>query len=39
MVESFAESILLDRPAAIPPSESIANMKVLDRIKEATARS
>ena len=39
MVESFADSILLDRPVAIPPSESVANMKVLDRIKEAAARS
>ena len=39
MVESFAESILLGRPAAIPPGESIANMKVLDLIKEAAARS
>jgi predicted dehydrogenase len=39
MVESFADSIRLDKPAAIPPSESIANMKVLDRIKEAAAKS
>ena len=37
MVESFAESILDDRPVAIPLSESIANMKVLDRIREASA--
>jgi xylose dehydrogenase (NAD/NADP) len=37
MVESFAESVLDDRPVAIPPSESIANMKVLDRIREAAA--
>jgi xylose dehydrogenase (NAD/NADP) len=36
MVESFAESILDDRPVAIPLSESIANMKVLDRIREAS---
>jgi predicted dehydrogenase len=35
MVESFADSILLDQPVAIPPSESIANMKVLDRIRES----
>jgi predicted dehydrogenase len=35
MVESFADSILKDRPVAIPPSESIANMRVLDRIREA----
>jgi len=39
MVESFAESILLDKPVAIPLGESIANMKVLDRIKEAAAKS
>jgi D-xylose 1-dehydrogenase (NADP+, D-xylono-1,5-lactone-forming) len=39
MVESFAGSILLNQPVAIPPSESIANMKVLDRIKEAAAKS
>lgn len=37
MVESFAESVLHDQPVVIPPSESIANMKVLDRIKEAAA--
>jgi len=37
MVESFAESVLHGRPVAIPPSESIANMRVLDRIKEAAA--
>jgi D-xylose 1-dehydrogenase (NADP+, D-xylono-1,5-lactone-forming) len=35
MVESFANSILEDRPVAIPLSESIANMKVLDQIKES----
>jgi predicted dehydrogenase len=35
MVESFGESILMGKPAAIPLSESIANMKVLDAIKEA----
>jgi xylose dehydrogenase (NAD/NADP) len=39
MVESFADSILLDQPVAIPLSESIANMKVLDRIKAAAAKS
>jgi predicted dehydrogenase len=39
MVESFAESILSGKPTAIPLSESIANMKVLDRIKEAAATS
>ena len=37
MVESFADSVLLDRPVAIPLSESIANMNVLDRIKEAAS--
>jgi len=37
MVESFAESVLDDRPVAIPLGESIANMKVLDRIREAAA--
>jgi D-xylose 1-dehydrogenase (NADP+, D-xylono-1,5-lactone-forming) len=37
MVESFAESVLLDKPVAIPLSESIANMKVLDRIRKAAA--
>ena len=35
MVESFAESVLQDSPVAIPLSESIANMRVLDRIREA----
>ncbi|MFI5061787.1 MAG: Gfo/Idh/MocA family protein [Actinomycetales bacterium] len=35
MVESFADSLLRDEPVAIPVSESIANMKVLDRIKES----
>ena len=35
MVESFADSILDDKPVAIPPGESIANMKVLDRIRDA----
>jgi D-xylose 1-dehydrogenase (NADP+, D-xylono-1,5-lactone-forming) len=35
MVESFADSVMLDRPVAIPLSESIANMSVLDRIREA----
>jgi predicted dehydrogenase len=38
MVESFASSVLDDRPIAIPLSESIANMRVLDRIREAAAR-
>ncbi len=35
MVESFADSVLHNRPVEIPLSESIANMKVLDRIREA----
>jgi predicted dehydrogenase len=39
MVESFADSALNDRPVAIPLSESIANMKVLDRIRDAAASS
>jgi predicted dehydrogenase len=39
MVESFADSVLRDRPVAIPLSESIANMNVLDRIRNAAASS
>ena len=35
MVESFGDSVLHDRPVAIPLSESIANLRVLDRIREA----
>lgn len=35
MVESFADSILLGRPVEIPLTESIANMRVLDRIRAA----
>jgi predicted dehydrogenase len=35
MVESFGASVLHDRPVAIPLRESIANMKVLDAIREA----
>ena len=35
MVESFGDSIIDDVPVAIPPEESIANMAVLDRIREA----
>lgn len=34
MVESFATSVLEDRPVHISPAESIANMKVLDRIRD-----
>jgi predicted dehydrogenase len=37
MVESFGDSVLHDRPVAIPLSESVANMKVLDRVREASA--
>jgi xylose dehydrogenase (NAD/NADP) len=37
MVESFAASVMLGRPVAIPLSESIANMTVLDRIREAAS--
>jgi predicted dehydrogenase len=39
MVESFAASVFEDRPVEIPPSESVANMKVLDRIREAAKGS
>jgi predicted dehydrogenase len=35
MVESFADSVFEDRAVEIPPSESVANMKVLDAIREA----
>jgi xylose dehydrogenase (NAD/NADP) len=35
MVESFGDSVIDDRPVAIPLSESIANMRVLDRIRAA----
>jgi len=39
MVESFAESVLDDGPVEIPPAESIANMRVLDRMREAARSS
>ena len=39
MVESFAESVLDNRPVEIPPAESIANMRVLDRMREAARSS
>ena len=39
MVESFADSVLFDRPVAIPTSESVANMRVLDRIRAAASQS
>ena len=35
MVESFASSIIDSRPAHIPLSESVANMRVLDRVRDA----
>jgi xylose dehydrogenase (NAD/NADP) len=35
MVESFGDSVINDQPVAIPPTESVANMKVLDRIRQA----
>jgi len=34
MVESFADSVLFDRPVELPVSDSIANIRVLDRIRE-----
>lgn len=34
MVESFAGSVIENRPVAIPPGESVANMTTLDRIRE-----
>jgi hypothetical protein len=39
MVESFADSVFENRPVEIPPSESVANMKVLDAIREAAKGS
>ncbi len=39
MVESFGDTILEGAPQAIPMEESIANMRVLDRIREAAATS
>lgn len=37
MVESFADSALHGKAAEIPLSESIANMRTLDRVREASA--
>jgi xylose dehydrogenase (NAD/NADP) len=37
MVESFGESVLHDRPVAIPMADSIANMRVLDKIREVAS--
>jgi xylose dehydrogenase (NAD/NADP) len=34
MVESFGESVLDGKPVALPVSDSVANMRVLDRIAE-----
>jgi D-xylose 1-dehydrogenase (NADP+, D-xylono-1,5-lactone-forming) len=39
MVESFGESVLGGGPAAIPVSDSVANMRVLDRIAEAAKKA
>lgn len=38
MIESFGESVLQGAPVAIPPAESIANMRVLDAIRQAIAK-
>jgi predicted dehydrogenase len=38
MVESFGDSVLDRKPAEIPVEESIANMRVLDQIREASSR-
>jgi len=35
MVESFGDSILEGKPVALPLEDTIANMRVLDRIREA----
>lgn len=35
MVESFGDSVAGDGKVAIPPEDSVANMRVLDRIREA----
>jgi len=39
MVESFADSVVRNQPVAIPPSESVANMRVIDRIREAATQA
>jgi D-xylose 1-dehydrogenase (NADP+, D-xylono-1,5-lactone-forming) len=39
MVESFGRSVIEDRPVELPLSESIGNMRVLDRIREAATRA
>ena len=35
MVESFADSVMNNKPAAIQPEQSVVNMRVLDRIRAA----
>ena len=35
MVESFADSVISGQPVAISPEESVANMKVIDQVREA----
>ena len=35
MVESFADSVIRGEPVAIPLEESIANMRLIDRIRDA----
>ena len=39
MVESFGESVLEGKAVALPVSDSIANMKVLDRIAESAGKN
>lgn len=38
MVEAFADAVIHRRPVPLPPSESLANMAVLDAIAEAARR-
>lgn len=37
MVEAFASAALSGRPAPLPPEDSIANLRVLDRVRAAAA--
>jgi len=39
MVESFADSLADGRDVAIPPEDSVANMRALDRIRESARTS
>jgi D-xylose 1-dehydrogenase (NADP+, D-xylono-1,5-lactone-forming) len=39
MVESFARSVIDDKPVELPVTESIANMRVLDTIRESARRA